>query len=52
MYIRGSQIKLMVLPEFLKNSPAFKKVASAKAKNDAKNATKKPSFKGKKKTSA
>mmetsp|Transcript_97873 Transcript_97873/g.279929 ORF Transcript_97873/g.279929 Transcript_97873/m.279929 type:complete len:117 (-) Transcript_97873:105-455(-) len=50
-YIRGSQIKLMVLPEFLKNSPAFKKVASAKAKNDAKNATKKP-FKGKKKASA
>eukprot|EP00617_Octactis_speculum_P027616 CAMPEP_0185771424 /NCGR_PEP_ID=MMETSP1174-20130828/64297_1 /TAXON_ID=35687 /ORGANISM="Dictyocha speculum, Strain CCMP1381" /LENGTH=116 /DNA_ID=CAMNT_0028457297 /DNA_START=50 /DNA_END=400 /DNA_ORIENTATION=- len=49
VYLRGSKVKLMILPDFLKNSPAFKKVHSMKAKKDAKNATKTRTFKSNKK---
>ena len=35
LYIRGSQIKFMILPDLLKNSPAFKKVQAKKAKDSA-----------------
>ena len=49
VYIRGSQIKLMVLPEMLKNSPAFGKVQTMKRKQDDKDAKSGKSFKGKRK---
>jgi small nuclear ribonucleoprotein D3 len=38
VYIRGSQIKMMILPEMLKNSPAFGKVQTMKRKHDDKDA--------------
>lgn len=47
VYIRGSQIKFMILPDLLKKSPAFAKVQSMKAKNAEKDTSK--AFKGKKK---
>jgi len=50
VYIRGSQVKLMILPEVLKHSPAFNKVQTMKKKHDEKEAEKsKRPFKGKKK---
>lgn len=49
VYLRGSQVKMMVLPEFLKNSPAFNKVGQAKKKHDAKVAAKGKMGKPKKK---
>uniref|UniRef100_A0A7S2S181 Small nuclear ribonucleoprotein Sm D3 n=1 Tax=Rhizochromulina marina TaxID=1034831 RepID=A0A7S2S181_9STRA len=47
VYIRGSQVKLIILPEVLKHSPAFNKVQTMKKKNDEKEAAKRP-FKGRK----
>ena len=38
VYLRGSQIKLFVLPDMLRMSPVFKKVASAKRSYDSKSA--------------
>ena len=35
VFLRGSQIKLIVLPEILKNAPIFKKVQQVKAASDA-----------------
>eukprot|EP01083_Nonionella_stella_P115896 343992_1 len=48
VYIRGSQIKFIILPELLKRSPAFTKVQTMKKKSDEKDSKAKP-FKGKKK---
>jgi small nuclear ribonucleoprotein D3 len=33
VFVRGGQIKFIVLPELLKNAPIFKKVQMMKAKN-------------------
>ena len=50
VYVRGSQVKLMILPDFLKQSPAFKKVATSKKKYDEKMAASgNRAFKGKRK---
>jgi small nuclear ribonucleoprotein D3 len=35
VYLRGSGIRFVALPELLRNAPAFKKVAMQKAKLDA-----------------
>mmetsp|Transcript_22295 Transcript_22295/g.69861 ORF Transcript_22295/g.69861 Transcript_22295/m.69861 type:complete len:109 (-) Transcript_22295:52-378(-) len=35
-YIRGSQIKFMILPDLLKHSPVFDKVKQLKEQDDAK----------------
>lgn len=35
VYLRGSHLKFIVLPEILKNAPVFKKVAGMKRKPDA-----------------
>lgn len=43
-----SQVKFMILPDMLKNSPAFGKVQTMKKKSAEKGAMSKP-FKGKKK---
>jgi hypothetical protein len=51
VYIRGSQIKFMILPEMLKNSPAFGKVQTMKRKQAEKDGGKPgaaKSFRGKK----
>uniref|UniRef100_A0A7S1C9Q8 Small nuclear ribonucleoprotein Sm D3 n=1 Tax=Bicosoecida sp. CB-2014 TaxID=1486930 RepID=A0A7S1C9Q8_9STRA len=34
VYLRGSQIRFVVLPDMLKEAPIFKKVQSAKTKNE------------------
>mmetsp|Transcript_28796 Transcript_28796/g.58842 ORF Transcript_28796/g.58842 Transcript_28796/m.58842 type:complete len:117 (-) Transcript_28796:247-597(-) len=51
VYIRGSQVKFMILPDLLKKSPAFTKVQTMKKKSAEKDGGKggkgKP-FKGKK----
>ena len=52
VYIRGSQIKFMILPEMLKNSPAFGKVQTMKRKQAEKDGGKPgavKSFRGKNK---
>mmetsp|Transcript_4387 Transcript_4387/g.14957 ORF Transcript_4387/g.14957 Transcript_4387/m.14957 type:complete len:109 (-) Transcript_4387:53-379(-) len=36
VYIRGSQIKFMILPDLLKHSPVFEKVKELKKADDAK----------------
>ncbi|KAJ1454714.1 hypothetical protein M885DRAFT_521299 [Pelagophyceae sp. CCMP2097] len=36
VYVRGSQIKFMILPDLLKHSPVFEKVKALKSKDDAK----------------
>ena len=36
VYIRGSQIKFMILPELLRHSPVFEKVKALKRQEDAK----------------
>ena len=36
VYIRGSQIKFMILPDLLKHSPVFEKVKQLKKADDAK----------------
>jgi len=36
VYIRGSQIKFMILPDLLRHSPVFDKVKQLKRQSDAK----------------
>ena len=38
VYLRGSHLKFIVLPEILKNAPVFKKVQGMKKAKDAKTA--------------
>jgi len=38
VYLRGSGIRFIALPDLLRNAPAFKKVASMKAKMEAERA--------------
>lgn len=45
VYVRGSQIKLIILPDILKNSPLLSKVQAIK-KTDAKKKARKPSARG------
>ena len=35
VYLRGSGVRFIALPDLLRNAPAFKKVANMKAKMDA-----------------
>ncbi|TMW69384.1 hypothetical protein Poli38472_001540 [Pythium oligandrum] len=47
VYVRGSQIKLIILPEILKHSPLFSKVqALKKPADDKKKKARKPSRRG------
>lgn len=41
VYLRGSQIKMVIMPDLLKNAPMFKKVQALKSAMDQKNATSK-----------
>mmetsp|Transcript_85 Transcript_85/g.150 ORF Transcript_85/g.150 Transcript_85/m.150 type:complete len:112 (+) Transcript_85:132-467(+) len=45
VYIRGSQINFMILPDLLKHSPALDKVKQLKRQEDAKSKRQGPQFK-------
>lgn len=46
VYVRGSQIKLIILPDILKNSPLLSKVQALKKPDAGKKKSRKPSARG------